>query len=425
MFIRLTLLLIGTLILTAAPNEEARGTRWRLESQAAAATADGKDAKARIEAFSKLHADFPENARVLRNLSWAEQRGGNLASAENSLKQYAAMGMTLEAGGPIYASMLASGLLDKVPEIARNRSVITHGTQVCDVPDPDLLVEDIAFDPLSGRYLLTSVRKRKIVSCDSTGKCRDIVSSSSANELDGMLAIHVDAQRKWLWATTVAMPMEEAFRPERKGESALLKFDLTSFRLLKRYELNDGREHAFGDMTVASNGDAYVSDGAAGDVYVVKHDRNELEPVVSPGVFVSPQTPTLNKSQSLLYVPDYALGIAVIELSTKKVEWIKAAAPVALEGIDGLYWTEAGLIATQNGTLPERVVRFHLREPDVTDSFTVIEANWPGLGDPTHGVGVGGFFYFIVNSGWDRVGEDGKSFRSGSPAQIWRVPLKS
>jgi len=202
----------------------------------------------------------------------------------------------------------------------------------------------------------------------------------------------------------------------------VLKFDIRTFRLLRRYEPADGKEHALGDMTVASNGDAYISDGLSGDVYVIKHDTDKLEPMVPHGVFVSPQTPTLNQAQSVLYVPDYVEGIAVIDVASGEVQWLKVTTPLALEGIDGLYWTHDGLIATQNGTVPERVVRFHLRDQNTADGFSVIEANWPGLGDPTHGVIVGDFFYFIVNSGWDRVGEDESSFGSGAPAQVWKVP---
>ncbi len=57
------------------------------------------------------------------------------------------------------------------------------------------------------------------------------------------------------------------------------------------------------------------------------------------GVFVSPQTPTLNKTETALYVPDYDEGIAVIELATGKIKWLKTTSPIALDAIDGLYWT--------------------------------------------------------------------------------------
>jgi hypothetical protein len=60
--------------------------------------------------------------------------------------------------------------------------------------------------------------------------------------------------------------------------------------------------------------------------------------------------------------------------------------------------------------------------PNEIDRFEVLEANWTGLGDPTHGIVVGNDFYFIANSGWDRVGENG-AFKPGAAAEIWKLRL--
>jgi hypothetical protein len=79
-----------------------------------------------------------------------------------------------------------------------------------------------------------------------------------------------------------------------------------------------------------------------------------------------------------------------------------------MSGIDGLYLQGRTLIATQNGASPERVVRFEL-DKSLTDveSESVIERATPTLGDPTHGVIVHGAFYYIANSGWDTLEDDG------------------
>jgi hypothetical protein len=67
-------------------------------------------------------------------------------------------------------------------------------------------------------------------------------------------------------------------------------------------------------------------------------------------------------------------------------------------------------------------VRFHLSAYDRIDSFHVLEANWRGFGDPTHGVIVGDEFYYIVNSGWDRADDNGV-FHEGTPAAIWKMRI--
>jgi hypothetical protein len=80
------------------------------------------------------------------------------------------------------------------------------------------------------------------------------------------------------------------------------------------------------------------------------------------------------------------------------------------------------LIAIQNGTAPERIVSFNLSTPTTVDGWDVLEANWPDLGDPTHGVVVGNEVYFIANSGWDRVDRTG-TMTAGKPAEIRKLLL--
>ena len=92
------------------------------------------------------------------------------------------------------------------------------------------------------------------------------------------------------------------------------------------------------------------------------------------------------------------------------VHWLAPAPGIALSGIDGLYVTGDSFLAVQNGTNPPRLMRFsrdlHRQE--------VLEANWAGLGDPTHGVIAGNDFYFIANSGWGDYDEAGRK-KAGSP----------
>jgi sugar lactone lactonase YvrE len=288
--------------------------------------------------------------------------------------------------------------------------------------DANLIAEDIAYDPATKRFFVSSVQERKILECDASGKCGDAFVSNADAPLDAILALRLDSSRGILWASTAAMNVETNFRAEDKGKSAVLKFDLRSHKLLKRFEPDDKREHGIGDMCIARNGDVYASDGESGDIYRIRHDGTKLETLVPAGEFVSPQTPALNEDESLLYVPDYLEGIAMIHLKDGSIEWVKSTSPEALEGIDGLYWTKGGLIATQNGISPNRVVRFRLSTSTAISGFDVLEANWPGFGQPTHGTLVGDDFYFIVNSGWERVGDDGK-IADGKPAAVWKMNL--
>jgi hypothetical protein len=59
------------------------------------------------------------------------------------------------------------------------------------------------------------------------------------------------------------------------------------------------------------------------------------------------------------------------------------------------------------------------------ESETVIERATPTLGDPTHGALLNGFFYYIANSGWDTIQDDGtpKPGSVPSKASVMRFRL--
>jgi hypothetical protein len=166
------------------------------------------------------------------------------------LSRFAAMGMDVNKIDPLFQMFASSGFPDIVAKY-RTRAVIQHGIRLFTLPDSNLLVEDIGFDPLLNRWILSSVHENKVVECDLEGKCADLIGNSVETPMDAVLAVRVDPSRKVLWITTVAMNMQAGFRAAEQGRSAILKFDMASHKLIRRYEPADERDHALGDMTVA------------------------------------------------------------------------------------------------------------------------------------------------------------------------------
>ncbi|HUI58703.1 MAG TPA: hypothetical protein VLX90_00690, partial [Steroidobacteraceae bacterium] len=211
------------------------------------------------------------------------------------------------------------------------------------------------------------------------------------------------------------------------GRSAVLRIDRRTGTLQRRYELPDGRPHAFGDMTLDENGTAYIADGRGGGVYRIRPGGPDtLEPVVKAGEFRSPQTPAISPDGSILLVPDYTRGIARVSLRSGGISWIRHAPELTLSGIDGFYWRGKTLVAIQNGTAPERLLEMKLDGSGTRiTEWRAVLAGAPGLGDATHGVLRGNCFDFIANSGWDRFGDDGQPLpgRVATPAQLWRIRL--
>lgn len=373
--------------------------------------------------LAKMATDYPYKSNLLPRLASAYVQLGQTEKANEVLERYAQMGGALAFREGNLKQFRDSGKLTSLKKIEDNAKPVSVGSRVFAMSDPDLLTEDIAHDAKTNRFFLSSVHQRKILSC-SNGKCDTFAVNSPQLPLLGVLALRVDAKRRILWASSVGMKAASNMRDEDDGKSALLKFDVDTGHLLSSYEPADDRKHALGDMTLGSDGTAYIADGLSGDVFLLKPGASALDALVPHGTFVSPQTPALGSDGKLLYVPDYTMGIAIIHLDNRRVEWLTSTIPVALDCIDGLYLSGNRLIAIQNGIQPERVASFRLRSPVQIENFKVLEANWQGLGDPTHGVLVGDSFYFIVNSGWDRMDDDGK-FAKGTPAEVWKLSLGS
>jgi hypothetical protein len=196
----------------------------------------------------------------------------------------------------------------------------------------------------------------------------------------------------------------------------VLRYDLSTGKLLQRYDMPTDVPHGSGDIGVAENGDLFISDGTAGAIYVIRKGR-QLEVLTAPGELRSPQGPAISSDGKHIYVADYSRGLARVDRTTGAVMWLTHPENVALNGIDGL--SSAGpstLIAVQNGTNPNRLLRITL-DPSGTRvvSAVSIAQNAESIREPTHGVFVGNDYYFIANGGFGAFGDDG-NLRKGERA---------
>ncbi len=140
-----------------------------------------------------------------------------------------------------------------------------------------------------------------------------------------VLAVSSDATRKVLWMTASAMPGFSGFPKEDDGRAALLAIDGESGKVLRRLDPATGSAAVLGDMSVAPDGTVYVTDSIGGGVYRVRGDlaAAKLEKIAE-GLF-SPQTPVAARDGKRLFVPDYPMGIAVVNLTGDVAQKSKAA----------------------------------------------------------------------------------------------------
>ncbi len=370
------------------------------------------DWQANLIAANELSKLLNESPGSLVEVARAQVHAGDFKAAFQGLEQFARMGQFIPLP-PDFAPLLAK------PEFAgierameANRAPVSLASTAFLLPDSSLLAEDVDYDPSVHRFLVTSVRQKKIIAVNDGGATSDF---ATAPDHWPMMAIKIDRAHSLVWATEVAMQGFN-FAPQADwGRSALLCYDLRSGKLLRRVEAPRGT--SLGDMALTTDGDVVVSDGDGGGLYRLSAKASTLERL-DHGDFISPQTPAMHPDGKHMFVPDYVRGIAILDLSTRQVRWLSTRGRFALDGVDGLYFDRGTLIAVQNGASPERVVAFTL-DPTLSEvtAETILERSTETLGDPTHGVVVGKDFYYIANSGWDILDDHGNLKPGAKPTQ--------
>jgi hypothetical protein len=407
------LLMVGVLALcaqswAAAGDDPPKNARYY--RQRAAEAYKAKDYPSAIENFRKAAEIIPDHPTLLYNLACMYALAGRKSEALASLLQVAEMGVILPAqkdsdldsikDTPEFKLILKRFEASGEPVIKSSEAFVIH--------EKGLITEGLAYDPVEETFFVSSVHKRKILSVSKNGEVKPF-----ASEQDGLfsvLGMKVDAKRRLLWVTSTAFPQMVNYKKEEDGTSAVFKFDLKTKKILKKYVLsNASKRHALGDLTIQSNGDVFTTDSLSPAVYVIRPQKDEIELFLEDAAFGSPQGLAFSVNEQHLFLADYGTGLFDIDVKTKKIAHLAPLFAATLLGIDGLYFYKGSLIGVQNGVTPQRVIRLSMsKDLGRVERLEVLEANNPVFLEPTLGVLVKDTFYFIANSQWPLIGEDGK-----------------
>lgn len=283
------------------------------------------------------------------------------------------------------------------------------------LPVQDLLAEDLACDPDTGRWFVSSVHRREILVRTPAGAWRVF----ARGRLAGVLGLALDAKRRRLWACSAGLPQAEGLPAETRGRSELVGFDLDTGREVQRVPLPGGG-HALGDLALGVDGTVFASDGQGGGVYRLDPGASALKAMTPPGAFRSPQTPAAVPGG--LLVPDYSRGLAFLPQEGGAPRWLAVPEGVDLRGIDGVARVGRRLYAVQNGGSPTRILAL-----DLDEAFTKVEraTELLTLPEATHVLARDGALFILADNGWDDFAEDG-ALRPGAarrPPRILRVKL--
>jgi len=401
-------------------------------NEKASELAKEKNWKGLREALIEIGREMPAPTPVyLLRMASVEARLGNNAEAIRWMEKYAAMGLKYDiAQDDDLKPLLGDTSFAPVAQEMKERTrAVQKAEAVCALPVPDLMPEDLTFDRTSGAFILSSIQHHTLFRA-KLPKARAAECTLQEIPLDDqakrwpVLAVSADATRKMIWMTASAMPGFTSFPREDEGKASLFAIDASSGKTVRRFDLASGGPAVLGDMAVTPDGTVYVTDSIGGGVYRVQGDLKTAQLKKIAGDFFSPQTPALARDGKRLFVADYSMGIAVVDLvqgnPPGRLNYLSHPESIAVTGLDGLYLYGDSLIGIQNGTEPERIMRFHLN-PAQTEivSSEVVEQSTARLGDPTHVTSVNGWLYATANVGWNKIDDHGQL----KPGEHFSSPL--
>ena len=344
-------------------------------------------------------------------LARAHAQLGDSAAAFALLHDLASSGIVRNlAADSLLTPLRASTSFQAVLEtMTRNREPRGQATTLFGLADSGFAAEDVAYDRKRDRYLVSSILRRGIYVPDASGQYSPFLSSTDAAPLWAVMAVGVDPDRDRLWVTTIANDRIAGLVKGDPPRASIIRVDLATGKVARRFDLSrDGTPNEPGDMLVLPDGDVVISDGRTGAVYQIRRAVDTLETLAPTGTFFGPQQPALARGGRAVLIPDYVLGLALLDRTTAQTRWLRHSHRIVVNGIDGLVATgPTTFIAVQNGVVPRRIVRLTLDQ----ELETIVRAEVLHQGnqttDPTHGTVVGSDYVFIARGGGDALGRDG------------------
>jgi len=378
--------------------------------QKARAAYKDKDYAALIENMKAALALRPNYGPYTYNVAVGYALSGNQQEALNWLRRLADMGLVypISSDGDFATIKDHAEFKKLVARFENNARPIGNSTIAFTIHEKGFVPEGLAYDPADKMFYLGSVYKRKIVSIDDAGDVKDF--SSTADGLWSVMGMRVDSARRVLWVCTASHAQMMNFNASENGMSGIFKYDLRSKKLIKKYLLpSQPTPHWLGDLVLNSQGDVFASDSITPGIYMIDRHNDSLELFLRSDAFVNPQGLAFSADEKRLFMADYLKGIFSIEVKSKTVSLLSPAPKTTMLGFDGLYYHKGRLIGVQNGVRPARLVEMSLNAGGTeVGTFKVVEANNPVFDEPTLAALAGDTLFYIANSQWATIDDQGK-----------------
>jgi len=270
-------------------------------------------------------------------------------------------------------------------------------TVAFEVQDPELIPEGIAFDSATGKFYLSSIAKNKIIET-THGKTNDFIQPGQFGFVGG-LGIHVDAIHHVLWACSGDFD-------GHSYSTGIFAFDLATRKLRSKFYLpTDTSRNFFNDLTIADNGDVFITNSDNNSIWHWKFKAPRPEKMILPKI-AEPNGIVWDKERNLLFIATRK-GLMALSLKSNTLHTLVMTGDENSSGLDGLVLYKNSVIAVRNGFRDKSrhgIVQFYLS----TDGLTVVKTRSIDLNNPLFDIPTtltihGDQLFVIGNSQMDKL----------------------
>jgi sugar lactone lactonase YvrE len=364
--------------------------------------ADRHDDRGAIAGYRRALAANPGDQQVLYFLALASLHAGDRAAALDCLGRLAELGSDLVPTADDFAALAADPAFVAVAaRIGARAAGHRRAVEAFRLPEPGLLAEGIAWDPVGRAFYVGSATRRKIVKIPEGRAPADFATAAGAG-LDAIGGLRVDGARRRLWAVTGTDRRMDGFVAGAPERNELVAFDLDSGAVVARHRLDAPGSHGLNDVAVDAGGRPVATDSDAGQLYTVVADRATLVPLFASPPYFRPNGLAFADDGRTLFVAD-GTGLHRVDLARRTSRRLGQPRSSSLGIFDGLYFVrDAGgprLVGIQSLAGPGRVLSLRLDAGlDAVTRVDVLESAHPLFDAPTTGAVVGSALYVIANS---------------------------
>ena len=201
----------------------------------------------------------------------------------------------------------------------------------------------LAYDHVSGRFLMADSSSDKLVSVDELSRHMvDLVKADSAGFRD-IAAFEIDTRRGDLWVVSAGRPGGT----DHESVTALHKLQLISGRPLATFQPGESAgETRFADVAVAKSGDVYALDAAGARVFRLAPRTTALTLACRLRVDHPVSLALAGDRGAIAYVA-HAGGLSRVNLATGDSVRVAHAKAVRLDGLERIRFDQGQIAGTQ------------------------------------------------------------------------------